>query len=277
VESSRDIVYYFEIKPGFKYRYLSPAIEKILSPNLVKESMENPYTAFERIHPDDYDILMKKVSGEIDYSKPIIQRWKNDEGNYISFEEYATPIYESGEIVAVQGIIRNINEKLILQTKLEYKVNHDTLTDLYNREYFESQIEQYDKYNDVSIAIVICDLDGLKITNDNYGHRTGDELIKETANLLKKFSNSETIIARIGGDEFAIFLINSSPEKVEVFLDNLKCQIRSFNLSNHEFKIRVSIGYAYNDFSLGKMEKLFIQADNNMYFDKNNKKVLLGN
>src|SRR5574342_1046609 len=72
VEYSKDILYYCELKPAIKYRYLSPAINAILSPNLAEESMKNPYTAFERIHPEDLPLLQKKASGDIDYAHPLI-------------------------------------------------------------------------------------------------------------------------------------------------------------------------------------------------------------
>lgn len=272
VENSRDITYYCEIKPKFQYRYLSSSIEKILSPSLVEESMKNPYTAFERVHPDDFQILMKKISGELDYSKPILVRWKNDEGKYIWFEEYATPIYENGELVALQGIIRNIDKNVALQNELEYKVSHDKLTGVYNREFFELQIEKYDRNKDVSIAIVICDLDELKFINDNYGHKSGDHLIKETAELLKGFSSDEVIITRIGGDEFAILLVNTEPSQIEMFLKKMQNKIEFYNNNNTTlFKIKMSKGYAFNYSSLGKMEELFIEADNNMYNEKNKK------
>ncbi|MFT4414195.1 diguanylate cyclase [Fredinandcohnia humi] len=273
VENSKDIIYYIELKPIFKYIYLSPAIEKILSPSLVTESMKNPYTAFERIHPDDYHILVKKQLGELDFSKPIIQRWRNDEGTYITFEEYATPIYMDGEIVALQGIIRNINDKVLLQQKLEYKASHDSLTGLYNREYFEALIDNYDKIEDVSIGIIICDLDELKYVNDNFGHKLGDNLIKETAKLLKGFSCNNVIVSRIGGDEFALIMVNTEPSQIEAFFAELQNEIDYFNDNKSTlFKIKMSKGYAFNTSSLGRMEELFIKADNNMYNEKNIKR-----
>lgn len=278
VEHSQDIIYYCELKPAIKYRYLSPAIDRILSPTLVEESMKNPYTAFERIHPDDLPVLMKKAAGELDYSKPIIQRWKNDEDEYICFEEYSTPIYRNGQIVAIQGIIRNINDKVELQQQLEYKVSHDTLTDLYNRGYFESLINLYDKNEDAPIAILIFDLDELKLINDQHGHKMGDQLIKETAGLLKSLSDVDVIAARIGGDEFAVLMVNSNPAQAEAFIEEVHKEIDRLNsYESRSFKIKLSKGYAFNHSSLGKMEELFIEADNNMYRDKKRNRLAIRN
>ena len=65
MENSKDIIYYIEFKPIFKYRYLSPAANELLSPNIVEESMKNPYTAVERINRNDYTTLMKKDRGNL--------------------------------------------------------------------------------------------------------------------------------------------------------------------------------------------------------------------
>ena len=269
VEHSRDISYYCELKPVLKYRYLSPAINCILGPDVVEESMHNPYTAFERIHPDDLPVLLKKASGELEYDTPIIQRWRNDAGKYIWFEEYATPIYKNGDIVAIQGIIRNISDKIKLQKQLEYKVSHDVLTSLYNREYFETMMARYDHQINASISILIFDLDDLKKINDQYGHKVGDHLIKETAGILKSFSNDDVIASRIGGDEFAILLVNSASQQAETLMAAIQSKIDLLNSDeNRLYKINLSKGFAFDHSSLGKMEDLFIEADNLMYREK---------
>ena len=97
------------------------------------DAYRNPDICFRDVHPGDYEILRKKVMGEIDYSKSIIQRWKDKEGKYRWFEEYATPIYKNGVLVAIQGVMRNIDEKVELQEKLLYQLHHDRLTDIYNQ------------------------------------------------------------------------------------------------------------------------------------------------
>lgn len=276
VENSKDIIYYCEIKPVLKYRYISPAIEKLLRPNLIEESMKNPRNAFDIIHPDDYHILVKKVAGELDFSKPIVQRWKNAEGKYICFEEYATPIYQDGEMVALQGIIRNIDDKVMLQQELEYRATHDCLTELHNRNFFESQVKIFNQTKDVPVAIVICDVDELKSVNDTYGHKVGDQLIKETAILLKAFIADDVIIARIGGDEFAFLLVHTTPQQVESLLDKLQAKITAYNHNPKSlFEINLSKGYAFSHSSIGQMEALFVKADNQMYQDKNKEQMHL--
>jgi diguanylate cyclase (GGDEF)-like protein/PAS domain S-box-containing protein len=272
VENSKDIVYYYQVKPELQFRYVSPSINKFLGQGILEEAYENPYSPFERIHPDDYEILSKKINGDLDYSQTLIQRWKDDKGNYRWFEEYTTPIYEKGELIAVQGIIRNIDEKVKLQQDLEYRITHDALTNIYNREFFEQIMEKYNNHIDTSVAIILCDLDELKYLNDNYGHKKGDFLIKESANLLNRFSSENTIVARMGGDEFAIFIIETDKEEVEHLCHKLSEEISEYNINSKDIKIKMSMGYAFSKHSIGKMESLFAEADKNMYQDKYAKK-----
>ncbi|MGR3763355.1 sensor domain-containing diguanylate cyclase [Rossellomorea sp. NS-SX7] len=268
VERSQDIIYHFEIKPDFEYKYLSPAIEKVLGTNLIEESKKNPLIAFDRIHPDDYNILLRKISGKLDYTKPVRQRWKNDEGTYICFEEFVTPVYENGELTAVQGIIRNVDDKAALQRELEYKATHDSLTDVFNREYFESRMQKYNDCEDISAGLIICDLDHLKMINDRHGHKMGDRLIVEAASILKQVAAENTSVSRIGGDEFAILIEYCSPEFLDELVHFLHFEIHGYNQNSTEFNISMSIGPAYCESSLGSMEELFKKADQQMYRQK---------
>ncbi|WP_100374129.1 sensor domain-containing diguanylate cyclase [Bacillus sp. FJAT-45037] len=273
VESSKDIIYYYELKPTSKFLYLSPSIEHYLGKGIVAKSYRNPSTPFELIHPDDYKILESKVNGELDYSQTVIQRWKNDKGTYCWFEEYATPIYQNGEVKAVQGIMRNIDEKVKLQQELEYRSTHDALTGIYNRYYFEKIINRYDLNINKPIAIIVCDLDDLKYMNDNYGHKKGDELILNTATFLKNFSGYKQTVARIGGDEFAIILADLDKVTAQQTYQKLGGEIIKYNEDNHT-PINISIGFSFTEHSLGKMEKLFNEADKRMYENKQFKKSI---
>jgi diguanylate cyclase (GGDEF)-like protein/PAS domain S-box-containing protein len=272
VESSKDIIYYYEIKPESKHRYISPSIEHFLGEGILEEAYKNPNLPLELAHPDDYELLLKKIKGDLDYSQPLIQRWRDDKGNYRWFEEYTTPIFENGELIAIHGIIRNIDEKVKLQQDLEYRITHDALTNIYNREFFEQSMEKYNNHINTSVAIILCDLDELKYLNDNYGHKKGDFLIKESAKLLNQFFSENAIVARIGGDEFAIIIIDTDKVEVEHLCQKLSEEISEYNINSKDIKIKMSMGYAFSEHSIGKMENLFAEADKNMYQNKNAKK-----
>ncbi|WP_255247463.1 sensor domain-containing diguanylate cyclase [Paucisalibacillus globulus] len=271
-ENVRDILYYCETVPKLNYLYLSPTVNDIIGPNTLEEHTQNPEKIFELVHPEGSEILERKKVGQLNFSEPIMVRLRNKEGQYIWFEEYATPVYKDGEYVAVQGILRNIDEKVALQQELEYKSTHDTLTDLHNREYFQNKVKLYNETCDVPMAIIIADLDELKIVNDQYGHQMGDRLIQEVGKQLKKYTDEDTVIARIGGDEFAILMANARVTKVELFIQEIQEDMQGNREDKPFYPINISIGYAYSQSSTGIMEKLQSEADAKMYSNKNVKK-----
>ena len=273
LERSWDIIYYYELKPKYKHRYTTPSVDYFLGEGTLDMLNRNPDTPFIMIHPDDADIMNKKVTGELDYSKGIIQRLCGTDGTYRWFEEFTTPIYKNGEIVAVQGVMRNIDDKVKLEQELKYQISHDALTNLYNRGYFEEIMKKYDKEVDTSISILLCDLDELKYVNDSFGHAQGDRLICEAANFLISCFSSETVVARIGGDEFAIIQPDRSSAQIEAIYEGLLIALDDYN-ANHNLSINMSVGYAYGEKSYNKMDFLFSEADRKMYEQKKAKKQM---
>ncbi|RHW32048.1 diguanylate cyclase [Lysinibacillus yapensis] len=267
-ETTKDSSYYYQVYPTKKFLYLSSSTDNVLGKGSAQEAYLNPEICFRDIHPDDYEIFHKKVNGELDYTKSIIQRWKDRSGEYRWFEEYATPIYENGKLVAIKGVLRNIDERVQMQRELEYRYKHDALTDLYNRAYFEQKNAEYDEQLNIPVGIIICDLDELKYVNDNFGHKEGDRLIKDAAGVLNKFSSDTVIVARIGGDEFAIIHANSTANETEELVKKIHLQLDMHSHSSLGRKINLSIGFASSDRSKGNMNRIFAKADQMMYEHK---------
>lgn len=273
-ENARDILYYCETVPKLNYLYLSPSVNELLGPNTLETHLQNPETIFEIVHPDDKNTLIQKRLGQINFEKPIKVRFRDHLGQYIWFEEYATPIYKNGKFVAVQGIFRNIDEKVVLQEQLEYKSTHDSLTDLYNRGFFQSQMNYFNQ-SDVPITVVIADLDELKLINDTYGHQMGDLFISKTAQCLTAYADKDMIVARIGGDEFAVLIPHADVSQVERYIEKVKTTLQQTDGNLPFSPIRMSVGYAHAKSSYGVMDQLFSKADIKMYQEKNmNKRVL---
>lgn len=272
VENSKDFIYYCTIYPKLEFQYISPSAEYFLGKGTIARSFLDPKTPFYDIHPDDYDVLVKKVNGDLDFSKGIVQRWKDNEGKYRWFEEYATPIYENGRIVAMQGVLRNIDEKIELQENFKYRLYHDYLTDLYNRDYFEKALTRLDEEEDTSVAIILCDLDELKFTNDHFGHKQGDALLQAAAGVLNCFTSDEVTVARIGGDEFVFLVENQTEVEVKQLVQKITDELHRNNQNPGKTQIHLSMGYSFSTHSKGKMTKLFTEADRRMYEHKNERK-----
>lgn len=271
VERSKDIIYYYELKPVYKHVYTSPSVDFFLGEGTLDALYRDSNMPFEMIHPDDFAIMKQKTSGTINYNEGIIQRIKGTDGVYKWFEEYTTPIYKNGEIVAVQGIMRNIDDKIKLEKDLNYRVSHDALTDIYNRNYFEQMMGYYNQKENASLGLVLCDLDRLKYVNDTYGHKKGDQLIQAAAQLLKSVFSENAIVSRVGGDEFVILLPQTTLPQIELLCDQLREKISHSPSFTDELHLHMSIGTAFSEQSLGKTESLYVEADLKMYEDKRQK------
>ena len=269
VEQSKDVIYYYQVKPIHKHLYTSPSVEHFLGKGSLALLYADANTPYDMIHPDEVHIMERKVTNQLDYSKPIIQRLRAMDGTYHWFEEHATPIYENGELIAIQGVMRNIDEKVKLEEDLTYRINHDSLTNIYNRYYFEQQMDFYNEENH-HLTIILCDLDNLKQINDAQGHLQGDRYIQRAANILNECFSPYGTVARVGGDEFAIILPSISDTSMNGLLEKLKATLEKDD-SSSSVAVKMSIGYASTAHSKHNMEDLYMKADQKMYFEKKSK------
>ena len=175
---------------------------------------------------------------------------------------------------------QDLKEEIRYRQQAEETIRHlsliDELTGIYNRRgfYFSSEkllkVAQRDR---VPSLVIFIDLDGLKKVNDVFGHRAGDTMIKNAANLLRITFRDTDIIGRLGGDEFVIFLPNYTGGVYSVnkrLQDNLK----EFNHSQREYKLSFSLGIVdINDYPYASIDALIMQADELMYAHKQSKKV----
>ena len=152
-------------------------------------------------------------------------------------------------------------EKNILK-KMAYE---DELTGLLNRRGFAEAVEKLSNHDDY--AVVSIDMNMLKLINDSLGHLTGDEAIRVIGSAIQKaFSEVDSIVARTGGDEFAVLLPNAEAKEVEENLEFLKDYLESKD-KNTEYPLSASYGYAMkSEFeSDASYEKVMRLADDRMY------------
>ena len=268
LERAKDIVCRLEIIPEPKFTYLSHSAEDIFGYSL-EEYKKNPMLPFEIAHPDDYEIQLSKIDSKTDFSKMFQVRLRHKDGYYLWVEDYIIPTFdENGQLVAVESITRNIQEKKELEQRLEKLGYHDDLTGLYNKNYLLKEMYLLDNNINVPVGILVCDLDKLKCINDSLGHSTGDSLIKSTGKVLQSIFDSEHIVVRTGGDEFVIIIKNESYLEVERLYIKLQNAIKRYNESNIDMPIEISMGLSYSEISLNAMKYTLDVADSNMYKNK---------
>jgi diguanylate cyclase (GGDEF)-like protein len=180
----------------------------------------------------------------------------------------------------------NIEERKKTEEQLKYRSAHDTLTDLYNRAYFMDKLKVYDAAKSYPLSIVVGDIDNFKAINDNFGHPTGDEILKYFAYILKKHARSDDIVARMGGDEFAVIVPKADEKVVIAFCNAIQRDCKQFDATNLpgertqirdtpgrvELKLRVSLGFATQQGQFGLIEHAMREADRRMYDAKSMKK-----
>jgi diguanylate cyclase (GGDEF)-like protein/PAS domain S-box-containing protein len=173
-----------------------------------------------------------------------------------------------GTILGYQGIIRDITEIKKVENQLRHLSLHDPLTGLYNRAYFEEEMRRLESGRFDSVGIIMCDVDGLKLVNDALGHYNGDKLLMATANALRESFREGDVIARVGGDEFAVLLPASDSNTIEIASHRIQDAVARYNSSNLALPLSISVGSALSTETPIIMSNLFKEADNNMYREK---------
>ena len=118
----------------------------------------------------------------------------------------------------------------------------------------------------------MIDIDFFKKVNDQYGHDTGDEALKWVANKIKSQLREGDLIARIGGEEFAVLLTNTSLQKGQALSERIRVAINSetFIHQQHEIKLSISVGIITHKSGSNNINELLAQADKGLYKAKSN-------
>ena len=195
---------------------------------------------------------------------PLRYHRKKD-GTVFPVEIMATSLVWKGISVHIPAI-RDITDKFEKRERIEYLSFHDQLTGLYNRRFYEEELKRLSTDRNLPLTLVIADVNGLKLTNDAFGHAAGDNLLRKLASILKEVCRQDDIVARIGGDEFILLLPRTDAAEAERIIHRISQAI--LRQKKELVILSASFGWATQTAVGREMQDVFKEAEDNMYRNK---------
>lgn len=210
--------------------------------------------AYKKPFEEIFDIIMEYDRGKIE--SPVQKVFETEEtielANHTvliskdkierAIEDTASPIKDKhGKVIGVVLVFRDVSEKNQKQREIQYLSYHDQLTGLYNRRFFEEELIRIDSKINLPLSFVFADINGLKTFNDAFGHKYGDQLIIQVAEVLKTECGPSDIISRTGGDEFILLLPKTEEDAVMQLVGRIKEKLKQKKIM--DISISVSFGW----------------------------------
>lgn len=230
------------------------------------------------LHPDDVVASTKAITDHLkgdakDYSFEHRVRHKDGHWVWILSRGMVISHDKNGYATRVVGTHTDISSHKDTEALIWRQANLDLLTELPNRRLFQEHLRQAmdgARDHEVPMVLMFLDLDNFKIINDTHGHKTGDQLLQETAQRLKGCVREVDIVSRLGGDEFTIILEKVKDDKIvtHVAENVLQALAKPFIIGMESFHITASIGITYFPKDATNHETLLMNADQAMYAAK---------
>ncbi len=218
---------------------------------------------YDLVNQENAKILIQKIIVAINTGMLQTHEYEVGSGDVsMTFEMRIVPCFED----KVLAIARDITSQRLYQKQIEYLSYHDQLTGLSNRRYFEKDLKRQDQEINLPLCIMIADVNGLKLVNDSFGHKAGDQLLTTFARVLRECLPKECSISRIGGDEFVLLLPNMERDDVDEINRRIRenCEKESVNGIN----LSVSLGWDFKCHAGEDVNMVLKSAEDSMYKKK---------
>jgi diguanylate cyclase (GGDEF)-like protein/PAS domain S-box-containing protein/putative nucleotidyltransferase with HDIG domain len=220
-------------------------------------------------HPEDREYALK-IARKAMTERKIVEselRITRRDGEERIVELRIGPVCDrNGNCVRMTGTIQDITERKKTEGKLLYLSYHDYLTGLHNRRFYEEELTRLDTTENLPLSVIMCDVNGLKLINDSFGHEAGDELLRKAASIIQKTCRKEDLIARVGGDEFVIVLPKTTADEAVQIASQMKELAGKEPIDNIELSI--SLGNDTKVTGSQSITEVVANAENRMYTHK---------
>ena len=275
MENLNDVIFTLDAQGYFSY--VSPVVER-LAGFKPEEMIGQSFSKF--VPPENVPALHERLQQALDGNiKTIELQVLTKDGRMLYMRASGRTLHKKGEHpTGFAGILTDITEQKLLQEELRALAITDQLTGLYNRRGFTTLAQQQLKSSNrtkMGMLLFFCDLDYMKIINDALGHEQGDLAIIDTVAIMKKTFRESDIIARIGGDEFAILYVNTTGIPPELLVTRLQKQFDLHNTEeNRPYQLHISIGFAtFDPENPCSLDILMSRADMAMYAQKKRTRI----
>jgi diguanylate cyclase (GGDEF)-like protein/PAS domain S-box-containing protein len=185
-----------------------------------------------------------------------------------SIDDSAAPILDGARnVLGAILVFRDVTDSKKKESEITFLSYHDVLTGLYNRAFFEEETHRLDTVRQLPISVIMGDVNGLKLTNDVFGHAEGDNLLVRIADILRECCRDEDIIARVGGDEFCILLPMTSYAAASDICRRIytRCDKVEYGLPSGSAKLSISLGFATKTEQSESIHGITKAAEDSMY------------
>ncbi len=267
-----DFRVFTDVHPEFVQRCMSEirvldvnrhTLEMFAAPD--RETLLNRLTEVfrEEMEPHFKEQLIDLWDGKLFQLREVVNHTLDGNELYVHLQFSVLPGYEN-DWSLVQVALTDITARKKAEAYLEYLGKHDVLTKLYNRSFYVDEMSRLERKMPFPVTIVAADLNGLKATNDRFGHAAGDALLRRVGEVLKKAVDKPSTAARIGGDEFAMLLPATDERQGVLVMETIRNLVELNNQFHSATPLNLSLGAATSRPG-ERLEDVAKRADAEMY------------
>ena len=241
---------------------------------IINKSFENQYgySKEEVINKYNSDIFPKKKADKYTANENLVIKenkniiFRQTEGEKI-LEALIKPLRgDNDELIGTVGVLQDVTKREKIEENLRELSYRDSLTGLYNRNYFEKAIKELDDTDSLPLSIIMGDINGLKIVNDSLGHLEGDKFIMKITEVIRCCVGKDKDIVRWGGDEIIVLLPNTTEIQAEELTEKIFSTCKSTTYS--PIPLSISLGISTRTDKNKLVDTMFKEAENKLYRQK---------